>query len=113
MKSSRWSRLGLLIVLVGAVGFLFAVAASTQRAARVRVGSVTAIEAPPGSSVWNDGLDDDDDDGDDGDDDDVTPPANPPAPSLVRLRRAPMGASLLIAEREPKAPVLPREEDPP
>ena len=114
MVPSRWSRFGLLVVLAAALGFLFAVAVSAQRTARMHAALGLGVEAErPGSLAWHDVANDvADDDGDDGDDE-LTPPGHPPDPAVVPFGDGDSREPLRVAEREPESPVLALEEDPP
>lgn len=114
MIPSRWSRFGLLVVLTAALGFLFAVAISAQRTARMHAALGLGVEAEkPGSPTWTDGLDDvASDDGNDGDDE-LTPPGTPPDPAVVPNGDGDRRDPLRVAEREPDSPFLTLEEDPP
>lgn len=114
MIPSRWSRFGLLVVLTAALGFLFAVAISAQRTARMHAALGLGVEAEKqGMPAWNDGLDDvANDDGNDGDEE-LTPPGNPPAPAIVPFGNSDPRAPLRVAERQPDSPFLALEEDPP
>lgn len=114
MIPSRWSRFGLLVVLTAALGFLFAVAISAQRTARMHAALGLGVEAEkPGSPAWNDGLDDVANDDADDSDDELTPPDQAPAPAVVPFGDGDRRAPLRVAEREPDSPFLALEEDPP
>ncbi len=109
---SRFKRAGFFVVLAAALGFLFALAVSAQRSARMHAVMGLAIESEkPGSAAWTDDVGDVASDDEDGDPNEASPPRDPDTavahgdPSGQRLPR--------IAALEPEAPDLASEDDPP
>lgn len=113
MAPSRWSRFGLIVLLAAVFGFVFAVAISAQRTARMHAVLGLGVEAErPGTPAWNDGMDDvaGDEDGDG--EQETTPPQSAPDPAAPLADRKTV-RPLRVAQREPESPLLASEDDPP
>jgi hypothetical protein len=113
LTSARWSRAGFIVALVAALGFVFAVAMSAQRSARMHAALGIAIETEkPGSSAWSDDLSDVASDDEDGDPDELAPPGDPPPPPALG-DEGPRARPRRFAMLEPESPDLASEDDPP
>ncbi|CAN5703750.1 hypothetical protein BH09MYX1_BH09MYX1_16650 [soil metagenome] len=109
---SRLTRLGLLLALTAVLGFVFALAISAQRTARMHAALGMGIEgARPGAEVWDHAFDGTD--GDDGEDGDEAFPPATPNPIAVPMRDRTHVHFRRIVERAPQPPMLAMAEDPP